>query len=447
MLSKVDLIGKIKSMGTDRLVRDATILFILTMLANVCDYLFQVSVSRRLGPAQYGIFVSLTGLFLIVSVPSGTLQTAITKFVSSYKATNQDSKIAYLFFNAIKKMSFVGFIILLLFLLGSGCISSFLRISSSLPVIIVGVSLGFSLVMPVVWGTLQGLQKFTHLGENLFLNSFSRLMLGFFLVCMGLGVSGALGALVLAWVIAFFAALFPLRPYLFSPEHVGVDSEVNFIEVYRYSLPTLVALLCFTILRNMDVILVKHFFSPLDAGFYSAVAVVGRVFFALPATIAGVMFPKVSELHAQNSESRTLLKKCLVLSLLLLGVGALGCLLFPRFVILALFGSSYLPTEPLVRVFGVVITPLVLSGVLISYNLARHEMKFIYLLLLGTVGQAVLLVLFHDSLWQVIFILGLTGSLLFFFLQYSIFSESWRSNMIKFGRRVFLGAKRKETRA
>lgn len=445
MPSKVDLVEKIKAIRRDALVRDAAILFILSMLANVCDYLFQVSVSRRLGPAQYGIFVSLTGLFFIVSVPSGTLQTAITKFVSSYKATNQDSKIAYLFFNAIKKLSFVGFIILLLFLLGSGHISSFLRIPSSLPVIIVGVSLGLSLVMPVVWGTLQGLQKFTHLGGNLFLNSFSRLVMGLLLVCLGLGVSGALGALILAWVIAFFAALFPLRPHLFSPEHL-VDSEVNFVEVYRYSLPTLVALLCFTVLRNMDVIFVKHFFSPLDAGFYSAVAVVGRVFFALPATIAGVMFPRVSELHAQNSESRTLLKKCLVLSLLLLGVGALGCLLFPRFVILALFGSSYLPTEPLVRVFGVAITPLVLSGILISYNLARREMKFIYLLLLGTAGQAVLLVLFHDSLWQVIFILGLTGSLLFFFLQYSIFSESWRSNMIRFRRIVFLDAGRKKTR-
>nr|MQY69337.1 oligosaccharide flippase family protein [Bacillota bacterium] len=288
--------------------RQITFIFVATTLANIGSFLFHGYMLRHLSPPDFGILYAMLALLMIVSIPAMTIQTVITKYVSHFKAHNQYGKIRFLFLHSLKKLSLYGGIGFLIFLIFSDHIARFQQIPSRIPVVIVGFILLFSVVTPSAGGVVQGLQRFNYLGWSMVLGMLLRLISGILLVIIGFGVNGALSSSIVGILFGLFIIFLPLRS-LFQEK---TNERVDLKEMYQYSAPVIAALLCFFILTNVDVILVKHFFSPLEAGNYSAAALVGRIILFLPMAIVVVMFPKASELYAQKRDSSPILKKSLL---------------------------------------------------------------------------------------------------------------------------------------
>ena len=404
------------SRESDGLVGHGSILLIATVIGGLANYVFHFYLVRALGPEDYGVLFSLLAILVVIGVPAGSVQTVIIKYVSIFRAKEQNGKIAFLFFHSIKRLLFFGSLGLVVFLLFSGWLSTFLNIPSRMPVVIVGFVLLVFFLGPATLGTLQGLQRFTFLGFNLILGAILRVVFGVFLVYMGFGAGGALAASFFSGLIVFFIAFLPLS-ILFKREQI--DSSVETGEIYKFLIPTSLALASFNILTYIDVPMVKHFFSPLEAGYYSTAAIVGKAFLFPPMALAGAMFPKVSE---YGGKSRPLLNRTLLLSLLLLLFGILVCLLFPKFILTVLVKEkdltplAFSTIIPLLRLFGIAMSPFALSNILIYYNLACHRTQFLYFLVGGTCLQVALLSIFHASLLQVVFILGLSGLVIFVLL-------------------------------
>ena len=296
---------------------------------------------------------------------------------------------------------------------------------SRTPIIILGFTLLLSLIATVFSGALQGLQRFSQYGVYTFLAAGLKLLLGILLVSLGLRVNGALGGVFLAGIISLFVAASFLKPiFLWRKE---IDYEVSSSGVYRYLRPVALALFCFTLLTYVDIVMVKRFFIPLDAGYYATASVVGKVFFLIPASLARAVFPKVSEKHTLKRDPYALLWKGLALSLLICALGILACFFLPRFITLTLFGGKYLPIIPLIRVFGAAITPFSLTFILLNFSLARERTNFIPLLALGALLEMILLSLFHNTLLQILSILGIVGSLMFLSLLSLILYEKKRA--------------------
>lgn len=389
--------------------KQATFIFIASTLSNIGAYLFHVYMGRHLSPTDYGILYTLLALLMMVSVPAGTIQTVITKYVSHFKAYNQYGKIRFLFLHSFKKLSLYGGIGFLIFIALSGHIARFQQIPSRIPVVIVGFILLFSTIAPAAGGIVQGLQRFNYLGWSIILGMFLRLISGILLVIIGLGVNGALLASIVGMLFGLFIIFLPLRS-LFQEK---TNEKVDFKEIYRYSAPVTLTLLCFMILTNVDAILVKHFFSPLEAGNYSAAALVGRIILFLPMAIIIVMFPKVSELYAQKKDSSIILKKSLLFVGLLSGGATLICLLFPRFPLWLLWGDRFQTSTLLVGKFALAMTFFGLVNILFFYQLSIHRFRFLYLTGAFTLLQIIAITLFHNTLSQVVWILAVNGVVLF----------------------------------
>lgn len=394
---------------SDGLVKHTSIMVMSTIIANISLLFFHAYMSRVLSPASFGILVTFLAICFIVGLPVASIQTVVAKYVSNFKVNNQWEKIGYLFRDSLKKMSLYGGLGLGLFILASAKIGSFLQIEARRPVIILGVVLFLSLFLPIVRGALQGLQKFGHLGTSVLFEGISRLLLGVLLVYLGLGVNGAVGGMGLGYLLVVLVAFIPLGSLL--KREKSIEGRINSSEIYAYFWPVSLAFLCFVLLANMDIIFVKHFFNPTEAGYYSVLSVVGRGFLTLALAVSMVMFPKVSELEIQRKEPASILKKSLVIGVLLCSIGILACFFFPRFIIVTVFGSKYLSISSLLRVFGIAISPLVMVHVLINYNLARHRNGFLYVLVFGVVLYMIMLSLFHRSLEQVVLVLGGVGCL------------------------------------
>ena len=203
----------------------------------------------------------------------------------------------------------------------SSLLSSFLQISSQGLILLLGVSLFFAMVIPVPWGGLQGLQRFWPLALNLSLNGGLKLGLSITFVLLGWRVLGALGAVTIAYFITTILSLLILRSNLSQEKETanpGLDpakrGRSDLSEMYYYSVPVGLTLLCFMVLTNMDLILVKHFFTDQEAGYYSIAQMVGKIILFLPHPVVMVMFPKVTIMDAQKKETFPVLIRSLVMA-------------------------------------------------------------------------------------------------------------------------------------
>lgn len=403
-------------------------MFVGVGLFNVFNLLFHFFMVRSLSPINYGHLNTLMALFMVISVPASTVQTAVTKFVSSYQVQNRYDRIRGLLRHLFMVMSMVGLLILLLISLGSSLISSFLQISSIELIVLLGVVLLFAMVIPIPWGGLQGLQKFGSLAFNLILNGGLKFFSGVLFVFLGLGVSGAMGAIVLSYFVTFFLSLVILKAYLpkertvADRERTPEDPNPSYTkEVYRYFLPVGLTLFCFMLLTNIDLILVKHFFTPIEAGYYSIAQMVGKIILFLPIPVVMVMFPKLSALEGQKKKAHSTLMQSLMITFFLCCGALMVGFLFPSSIIKILSGKMYSECIPLVRFFCINMTFFTLILILLYYHLSTHEKGFLYPLGLLTLIQIGLIIFFHKSLNQVLLVVSVVSLCLLgitFFLAY-----------------------------
>jgi len=405
----------------DSLTKQISFVFLASMIVNVSNYLFHIYMSRSLGPADYGILASLFSLLMIISVPAGTLQTVVTKYTSNFKAHKELAKIKTLLIGLFKRIFLFGLGGFVLFILARRYIASFLQISTTIPVIILGIALMLAIVSPLLLGVLQGLQKFGYFAVTGIIGTLAKLLFGILLVYLGWKVNGAVLGLTLGGLAGILFAIIPLRPII--KQHQS-DCDFNLPQIYGYFFPVAAMLLCLMILTNVDIVLVKHFYSPSQAGNYAAASILAKIIFYLPGAIGMVMFPKTSELHALGEKSMLVLKKSLLYGVILCGGTLVLYLTIPAFVVKVLFGKQYSSIIPLMGIFGSAMFFFSLANILFLYQLSVHRLKFLWILIIGTLLEIALIVLFHTSLLQVILILLIVGLFLFLSSIYYVFLKS-----------------------
>jgi len=335
------------------------------MIANVFAYLFHIFMARYLGPAGYGELGSLLAIFMILSVPVGTIQTVITKFVARFRAKEEHGKIGSLMFSSIKKLLTYGVFTFLVVSLLSPFIASFLHIDSSIPVIIIGVTVLFSVILPINRGVLQGLQKFNSLALNNVLEAVFRLVIGVLLVLIGFGVNGALIAFGLGYFGAFLLAFFSLKKY-FNKR----DSNINVKEIYRFTYPVFLAVLFINLIVNIPTVFIKHFYSSEFTGLWNVSLTLARIILFVSSSISLVMFSKVSSLES-SLEKKKIFRKSLGLVLISSLFISLVFFFFSEFILLVLFGTSYLEGAVILKWLGFGIGIVAILNLNIFYRLSK----------------------------------------------------------------------------
>ncbi len=393
------------------LLKDNFVLFASNFILGVFGYLYQFYLGRTLGPEQYGIIGALFSIAYIEGVFYNSIIAATTKFSVSLKAKNEYDKLNSLFISLLKNLLVFGIIIFLIFSFFSRNISSFLNISDRLPVILVGSFFIIAVLMPVSRGMLQGLQNFKFLGLNLILEGVTKIIFVILLVELGLGVNGAILALIFSYLIPFIISFYKVRK-LIGNKRDGYDIG----PLIKYSFPIFLSLLSLTLIFTLDVILAKHFLDPVTAGHYSALSLLGKVIYFVNIPISMVMFTKVSDSYENKKPTLSLFYKSISLSLFISLAITSFFALFPSFTISLLFGKEYYDIKNLVGLFGLFITFFSLSWVTLFYNFSINRTGLVYLVLLFDIAEVILIYLYHQTLLQIVLILLTLTSILFFIL-------------------------------
>ncbi len=412
----------IKKLMKKQFVKDNLVLFIGTFVLNVFGFLFHFYMGRGLGPEQYGALGAALSIIYIMSIPLNTIQTSIAKFSSLYAIKREYGKIKFLFLKSVKILLILGVILSLLFILAIPFISHFLRVSS-FTLMLLTLFFIFALLVPINRGILQGMQKFNGLSVNLVSEGVIKFLFGVLFVILGYGVDGAIGAIIASYVVVFFFGLIPLKKILKEK-----PVELNVREVYDYSVPVLIMIFSLTLFYSVDILLVKHFFDNVQAGYYSAISLLGKIIFFGSISISQVMFPKISEMHQSGKASKHLLYKSLLLVALFVIPAIVVYFFMPEFIVNTLYGEDYLVVAPLLGWFSVFIGLTCFVYIISFYKAAINRRRFLLVLGVFNVLEILGIWFFHESLMQIVQILAMNMFLLFLILMiHVIFSKDGKT--------------------
>ncbi len=397
------MIKRIKGLFADEdFFKPTSIIFASSIIVNISNLLYWFIMVRVLKTHEYGTLNSLVSLFAVFSLPVGVLQTVTTKFVAQFNAKDELNKISQFFFYFLKRISVFSACLILVFLLFKGLLSDYLNLEQSSLVIVLGIMLALSLFHPLVLGLLQGMHRFLALSVNSIVNVLGKLLFGLLLVSLGFGVSGALWGFGCSFLIAVIIGLIQLPKSIFNKIKSSLDFSIK--DIYKYFIPTAVALFCFNALINMDIVLVKHFFTANEAGIYSISQLVGKIVFFLPSALSVVMFPKLTKLYSNQEDTTKLLKKNLLLAFVLLVLAGSFIYMFPKFSLNILTGTSFAESIFLSKLFVLSMGFYSLVYILMFYFLSMHKFIYVWYIAISSILQFTLINIFHVNLQQVLYV-------------------------------------------
>jgi O-antigen/teichoic acid export membrane protein len=380
-----------------------------TFAANFLNYLFNVISGRLLGPDGYGEFAALLSIFMILTVPTNSLQAMVAKKIAEYQQTDNMQAMREIAIKCLQICLTTAVIALVVFLVLGRPISKFLHIEHVTPIIACGITVAVTILAPVFYGVVQGLQLFIWLGSIMMAYAAGRFIFGWAFIKLGGGVSGALLGGAISSVLVILIAAWVIRR-IFSQEHSA--QQIRMRDIGRSFLPFIISGALFLILISADQIIVKRKFSSSIAGDYACAAFIGKIILYFPSSVAIVLFPKFVETHIAGGDIRGLLRRGIYI--VMLGSLTLSAffIAFPKFTVTKLYGAEFVGAASILWVICLAMSSYTIMNMFIYYFLAVEKTGFLLVSLIACVLLGIgAMYLFAVTSFQVALIQFVVGSL------------------------------------
>lgn len=418
MKDKALLLGK--KFLKHELINGSIYIFVGSMFGNILNFLFNLFMSRNLSVEQYGILTATISLIMLITIPVGSIIPTIVNFAGSRFAKEDYESVKAFFIKIIKPLVTISLILFFCFIVFAKYIGDFFQISDESLIIIAGLIVAMAHVGIVNSGLLQAKLAFKFISFSNLIASFIKLLVGVLLVFLGFNVKGAIWALFLSGVILYVLSFVYLRNIFKSQSNNS--NKIHFKNLVSYGIPSSLATLSMTSLISTDILLVKHFFDPLQAGVYAGLSLVGKVIFFFSAPITSVMFPLIIKKHAKNENYNNTFKMALVVVFIPSVLISIFYFSYPDLSIsFFIKNKTYLSASGLLGLFGIFITMYSLISLFVYYFLSVNKTRVYIPVVFSAIAQAVLITFYHDSLFGVVIIsLVMSVILLLILLSYYI---------------------------
>ncbi len=381
------------------------------VIAGGFDALVSILSGRWLGKEQFAVFVAVTALLQIAVQLTNVIRNVTAYYTAELTVSPESLAAVRTLLSKNWRWAWRwGLIATAAALLLSPFIARFMNIDSPWPLFAGSLALLMLFVRPVTDGTLQGIQNFIGLGTVQVLQSVLRLLFAVVLILAGWQAFGAMLSLPLATTVAMLVAVWFLRSYFQTPDK---KVPVPAISV-RYSAYTLIGLLSFALLVNIDAIVVKRFFSETAAGDYGTVVTLGKINLFATLGIGMVLFPKATQRHTAGRDPRPVLGLALVATLLVGAALTALYFFFSGFIVQTVFSDVYADPGIVLGLVGAATTLYAGISIWLNYALSLDRHAFVIALAILVAGVIAAMGLFHDSLEMIASIMigaGILGNL------------------------------------
>ena len=379
-----------------RMLRGSVILLFSTGLVSATNLVYNIAIARGLGAAGFGHATAIYTLLMLLSAVTLAYQLVTSKLVA--KCPDLPSKVA-IYKDLLRRSWQTGLLLGALIALFSGAIARYLHLPSSRDIVLLGFGTAVYVPLGVRRGMVLGLYDFTRLAANFVLEALIKITGALVLLHYGFGVSGVIGAVVGSIAVAYLTA---------GPGIASVASSETGRASFREGMQAIVFFCGQVIISNLDILFVKHYFTPNVAGQYAAIALVGRVVYMFSWSVISSMFP-VSAASTQRKASRALLKSALWVVAGITSMFTLATWIAPTSLWKAVLGSTFLNASH-IRFSSLLVSYSAMTGVysiavvLLAYEMSRKIANATWVQLAFSALLPAGIALFHESLHQVIMV-------------------------------------------
>jgi O-antigen/teichoic acid export membrane protein len=377
-----------------------SIFIVCSAAASLLSLVFFLAIGKRFSPEEYGTFGFLLAFYFAATIISGTLYNVSVRYASYFKAKSQDEKLKEFFVKILLLSSVLG----LASFLGVMAAARYLGPIPTSAFVFLGLFILAYFIVNVFLAVLNGVQDFKTLGFYKMASALVLVPAGFLLI--GQGIPGVLAALLASQLILVLPGLYSLRKILFYQSARAGNAGLS-----AYLAKGLVLSGLMACVMNMDVILVRFLFSPVEAGNYAAGSFLAKLPLFISGSFISIIFPKVAELDSNGEDTLPLLKDGLIYTAGVSLAISSAYLLFPSAISSLVFSRSYETTN---LIFGqsVAIGLLSLSNLICMFYMAKGAFRSIPLLLITLVLQTGLMAYFNSELASIIIIMNAVSAIL-----------------------------------
>lgn len=383
------------------------VFFTGSLVVSALNYLYYPVLGRMLEPVHFGEVQALLTLYMQAAIFLSIL-TYVTVHVTVNSRTETERNQILLSLERVAML--VGYSLLGIALLLTPQLKSFLNFTEIQPFIILIAALALSIPLAFRMAFLRGRKLFAKVSTTEAIGSLSKLTLSSLLVLIGWQTFGAVTGLVLAQIISLWLAIGWAREAGFRG--FGLRSDPARLAKLRphfiYALAVFMVSSGIVAILSIDIIAIKHYFPPEQAGLYAGISTVARIVYFLMAPFTGVLLTLVS-LNQTARKNALQLKGSLVLATAL-GVAALLFMsLFPDFSVRLLVGSKYLTYAQYLPRLALIMLLLSISNTLLMYQISLRRYTYCVWPVLTVLAMISLVYMDHDTVASVINVI-LTGT-------------------------------------
>ena len=381
-------------------VRHGSLVFAASILVNAFNYLFHILISRKLGPDAYGAMSSLIALLTIVSIPSAIAQTIVAKYSAEFWATRDIKRLRSLVFGILGTLSVVAVAVASIAAIAAPAIGGYLQINDARAIALFSIVIGVNAFVPVLRGTLQGIQDFVAFSASTACDAFAKAAFGITLVYSGFGLLGAVGGFAAGSLATLAYTIVAVK------RRVGVgecpDLRLDLRRLLQTTGGVSVATGVLTIIGFADILLVKHFFPPSIAGIYGVASLIGKMLFFVVGFVPTIILPKATHLAAVGKSPKHLLLEAAIAIGAISSVGLAVLYALPQQIIRIVAGSSFLGAAPYLLHYGAAMTLLATTSAAVTYKIGIHRFDFVVPLLIVAIAEIAAIATRHANIGQVI---------------------------------------------
>lgn len=402
--------GQLHELKTNDVARQGTWLVAGSIAANFFNFLFNAVLGRVLTLNDFGLvtlFNTLLGLFSIVfSAIAGT----VTHRVAFLEGREQRPEGTLFSRITLRKTFFIAFLGSIVWLVFDDAIGKFFKVNDAILVWFFAPTILFGAMAAVQAGFLKGRFAFRALGIATAVESVAKFVFAIAftwsgrtdLIAMSIPASIAVSFLITDWYVGRVAS-----------EIVTEEKVVKADKYYQFPNKFFGACLLTagagTVFLNVDVLVAKHFLTPETAGEYALLSLVGKMIFMFGSLLTIFINSVVSHHEGAQTDSRQaflrIFKLTIVTSLVaFIGVGPLGFLSVPL-----LLGGKADVIIPYLNLYGLGIVGFTLSTAIVGYRVARKHFSYAWVQLFVTVGMVIALSWYHESIWQLTWVVAMSG--------------------------------------
>jgi O-antigen/teichoic acid export membrane protein len=255
-----------------------------------------------------------------------------------------------------------------------------IKLTDYTPIYIMLAFVVSGVLLNILFGALQGVERYFDYASGASLLQFTKLALGiFFVVILGYSYNGALFAMSISNIILIIIAYLKIKDYFsLFPDSIALLPKKLYGSIAMDSIPLGMMLLLFAILTNIDMIAVKHFVQSDEAGEYAAVSILSKIAIFLPSVLVSVLFPKIVSENQQGKNSKTTF---MTIVLITIAVEVLFCIflsLYSREIITLLFGARYSNASRYLLELTIAMSFVATANVFFHFFIAKQRYDFLY---------------------------------------------------------------------